>query len=118
MQLRSLIEVSIERRREKIITPEGRLRLCRPLGFLPGCIGYRGALRRDDGRCSIRHIRPSRNKYLYHRVMLVSQIALMLEEPLEDEVVAGLTSGARAASFAHRSLDGTYVRDELGAQHW
>jgi len=39
--------------------------------------------------------------------MLISQIALTLEELLEDEAVAGLTSGACAASFAHRSLDGT-----------
>ena len=40
--------------------------------------------------------------------MFVSEIALTLEELLEDEAVAGLTNGgARATSFAHRSLDGT-----------
>jgi len=41
--------------------------------------------------------------------MLVIQIALTLEELLEDEAVARLTSGGstRAAGFAHWSLDGT-----------
>ena len=33
------------------------------------------------------------NGYLYHRVMLVIQISLTLEELLEDEAVARLTSG-------------------------
>jgi len=55
---------------------------------------------------------------MYHRVVLVSQTALTLEELLEDEAVAGWTSGggARAASFAHRSLDGTCeTRREISA---
>ena len=56
------------------------------------------------------------NVYLYHRVMLVIQIALTLEELLEDEAVAGLTSGCRCDQLRHRSLDGTCeTRGELSA---